>query len=117
MPDPDHQELSADSENRVAEAQQRENGRVGSTAEKTAMTPASPTFTDSSIDFSTDGDARFLTARELRDLEDDPVLTERDVWGGSPEPPSYDCSSCGRATHDPTRTCPDCALEERGGRR
>jgi hypothetical protein len=33
--------------------------------------------------FSTACSVRFVTARELRRLEADPVLDERDVWGSA----------------------------------
>lgn len=114
MTDPDHQVSSTDNESDEVSTQKRENGRVSSTPEKTAMSTASPTSSDESIDFSTTGAARFVTANELRDIHADPFLSERDVWGGPTGQLEHTCTSCRQTTADPSRTCPDCALEERG---
>jgi hypothetical protein len=44
------------------------------------MTPASPTTGDEGIDLSTVHRIRFVTAAELRAVDDDPALRAADVW-------------------------------------
>ena len=43
------------------------------------MTSASPTTTNGSLEFSTSDPRAFLTAREIREIEADPILTVREI--------------------------------------
>lgn len=84
------------------------------------MTTASPPNADDRKERS----HSFLTAAEIEQIEDDPVLTvpavleyraRSSTLEREPDaPPTYECTSCGGSTHDPSRICPDCHLEERG---
>lgn len=79
MHDSDHQHSSGDPEKRGVSTQKQKNGAGGRPRRKTVMTPASPTSSDESIDFTTRYRPVYVTASELAQVEADPVLTYADL--------------------------------------